>query len=202
MNYPRDQITGVILAGGRARRMGGEDKGLISLHGQAMISYAVAMLVPQVGRLLINANRNQERYAHTTGHEVIADAVGGYAGPLAGMVSAMRVCDTEFLLCVPCDCPLLPANLGGRLFTALVQEDAEISVAHDGNRLQPVFVLMNTGLEASMTAYLQSGQSKIDRWYRQHRLVHADFTDASQLFQNINTTQECQAMEAILAATV
>ncbi len=197
-DYPRQQISGVILAGGRARRMAGEDKGLVWLAGRPMISYAVAALAPQTARLLINANRNQQRYAEITGCEVIADTVTGFAGPLAGMLCALQTCDSRYLLCAPCDCPLMPADLGLRLFSALAEEDAEISVVHDSERSQPVFSLIQAQLQDSLAAYLASGEKKIDRWYQQHRLAYADFSDAMTAFQNVNTIAECKAMAARL----
>ncbi len=116
--YPRQDITGVVLAGGRARRMGGEDKGLIRVDGEAMVVHALRGLAPQVGTLLVNANRNQERYAELGGCDVVADTEGDYAGPLAGMASAMQRATTRYILTVPCDSPLLTASLGERLFGA------------------------------------------------------------------------------------
>ena len=200
-DYPYHQTCGVILAGGRARRMAGEDKGLVLLGGQPMVSYAVAALAPQTARLLINANRNQQRYAKITGCRIIADTVTGFAGPLAGILSALQICDSRYLLCAPCDCPLLPTDLGARLFGALVEEDAEISVVHDGQRLQPVFSLIQAHLKDSLAAYLAIGEKKIDRWYQQHRLAYADFSDTMSAFQNVNTLAECQAMETTLMGT-
>ena len=122
--YPRQDITGVVLAGGRARRMGGEDKGLIRVAGEAMIVHALRGLAPQVGALLINANRNQERYAELGGCHVVADADADYAGPLAGMASAMGRATTRYILTVPCDSPLLAPGLGERLFGALLADDS------------------------------------------------------------------------------
>jgi molybdenum cofactor guanylyltransferase len=197
--YPRQDITGVVLAGGRARRMGGEDKGLIRVDGEAMVVHALRGLAPQVGTLLVNANRNQERYAELGGCDVIADADSDYAGPLAGMASAMGRATTRYILTVPCDSPLLAAHLGERLFGALLADDAEVSVAHDGTRMQPVFALLECALGQSIVAYLASGGRKIDAWYAQRRLAIADLSADPDMFLNINTPQDRTLLEGRLA---
>ena len=150
VNTDVNEITGVVLAGGRGRRMGSIDKGLIELGAAAMVVHVVTRLRPQVREVLVNANRNAARYAELTGCRVVADATGDYAGPLAGMASAMAVADTPLLLTAPCDSPLLAADLAARLHAALRAAHAEISVAHDGERLQPVFALLHTSLAASL----------------------------------------------------
>ena len=200
--YPIDRIAGAVLAGGRGRRMGGEDKGLVELAGRPMVGHVVDRLRPQVGALLINANRNRERYAEITGCRVVADREGGYAGPLAGMASAMEAAaGTRFLLTAPCDAPLIPERLGPRLYESLVEERAELCVAHDGARLQPVFALIDCALLDSLLAYLRSGERKIDRWYARHRMAKADFSDAPQSFSNINTPDERLALERAFQPT-
>jgi len=199
IRYPKHDITGVVLAGGRARRMGGEDKGLVKVDGEAMVVHALRGLTPQVGALLVNANRNQERYRLLGGCDVVADADGDYAGPLAGMASAMRHATTRFILTVPCDSPLLVADLGERLFGALAAEDAEISVAHDGTRMQPVFALLDCALAQSIVDYLAGGGRKIDAWYARRRLALADFTDHPDMFLNINTPEDRDTLEKRLA---
>jgi len=193
--YPRDDITGVVLAGGRARRMGGEDKGLVQVDGEAMVVHALRGLAPQVGRLLINANRNQERYAELGGCDVLADSDGDYAGPLAGMASAMQHATTRYILTVPCDSPLLAPNLGERLFAALLAADADISVAHDGIRMQPVFALLDCALRQSIVDYLVSGGRKIDAWYAEQRLALGDLESHPDMFLNINTPEERALLE-------
>ncbi len=197
--YPRHDITGVVLAGGRARRMGGEDKGLIRVGGEAMVVHALRGLEPQVGALLVNANRNQERYAELGGCDVVADADGDYAGPLAGMASAMQRATTRYILTVPCDSPLLTPSLGERLFGALLADDAEISVAHDGARMQPVFALLDCALRQSIVDYLASGGRKIDAWYAQRRLALADLSDDPDMFLNVNTPEDRTLLEGRLA---
>ena len=134
---PYSQITAVILAGGKARRMDGEDKGLIKLLDRTLIDYIISALKPQVGNILINANRNVEQY-QSYGYPVIEDMMGDYFGPLAGMATGMKYSDTPYLLVVPCDSPFIPSTLAATMFNTLTENEAEICVAHDGDRMQPV----------------------------------------------------------------
>lgn len=189
-DYPADEITGVVLAGGRARRMGGEDKGLVEVEGKPMVVHALQRLRPQVGAVLINANRNLDTYRRLGGCEVVPDAVGEFAGPLAGMASAMAAAATRYVLTVPCDSPLLAPDLGPRLYAAMVAARAEGSVAHDGTRMQPVFALLRAELGASIVEYLQSGGRKIDQWYAERHLASGDLSDRPDTFLNINTPQD------------
>ena len=151
--------------------------------------------------LLINANRNLETYASIGRCRVVPDRLGDFAGPLAGMASAMESADSSYLLTAPCDSPFIADDLAERLYAALHREDAQISVAHDGERMQPVFALMECGLLPSLLAFLESGQHKIDLWYAQHRLAAADLSDAVDTFLNINTPQEREALETRLAGS-
>lgn len=194
----RGLLCGVVLAGGRARRMGGQDKGLISLGARPMIEYVLESLKPQVGTLVINANRNQARY-RAYGYPVIADTIGDYHGPLAGMASALAWTDRPYLLTVPCDGPFLPDDLGTRLLGALRAQHAEMAVAHDGNRLQPVFALLDVELLPSLQRYLAAGERKIDRWYGEHRFATADFSDRQEMFLNVNTLEERDSVMARIA---
>jgi molybdenum cofactor guanylyltransferase len=179
--------------------MGGDDKGLLRVNGEAMVVHALRGLASQVNTLLINANRNQDRYAELGGCHVVADADGEFAGPLAGMASAMQRATTRYILTVPCDSPLLAPNLGERLFAALAAEDAEISVAHDGTRMQPVFALLDCALRQSIVDYLASGGRKIDAWYAERRLALADLSDHPDMFLNINTPRDRDLLEKRLA---
>lgn len=197
MTPSKDLVTGVILAGGRARRMGKQDKGLLTLRGKPLIEYSLARLEPQVAKLVINANRNIERY-QAYGYPVITDRVTGYAGPLAGMLSALAVIETEYLLTVPCDCPLFPKNLAFRLFAALEKTDAEISVVSNGIRRQPVFLLLHRRLEQDLANYLNEGGRKIDTWLEQHPLAEADFSDQPDAFLNVNTPRDINELESRL----
>ena len=191
-------ITGVILAGGRAQRMGGQDKGLVELAGQPMVAYIAARLRPQVRTLLVNANRNLEDYARICQCRIVEDVIGEFAGPLAGVASAMQAADTPYVLVVPCDSPLIPNDLAARLYHPLMVNRAEISVAHDGVRLQPVFALLSCQLQASVLDYLAGGEHKIDRWYAQHDWVSVDFSLERDMFANVNTPEDRTSLEAKL----
>lgn len=191
---PSNDITAVILAGGKARRMDGQDKGLITLHGRPMIDYIIHALQPQAGNILINANRNAEQYA-AFGLPVIADMLGDYFGPLVGMASGMNATDTAFIVTVPCDSPFIPDNLVETLYRALAENEADISVAHDGGRMQPVFALLRCSLLPSLLAYLDEGGRKIDTWYGQQRLALADFSTSAETFLNLNTPEDKRMLE-------
>lgn len=197
VDIPRDQITGVILAGGRGQRMGGVDKGLVALGGKPMVALALDALRPQVGTILINANRNIDEYA-AFGHEVVSDGFEGFLGPLAGLASAMQAAKTDYLLTVPCDSPLLARDLAARLYAALRGNDADISVAHDGERLHPVFALLKRPLLPSLLDYLSEGGRKIDVWFARHALAIADLRDRADTFINVNSPEERAALEARL----
>ncbi len=191
-------ITGVILAGGRGQRMDSQDKGLVRLAGRPMVEYVLDALAPQVGALMINANRNAEVYAGY-GYPVVPDLMGGYHGPLAGMAAAMQAAQTPYIATVSCDSPFIPAELVGRLAQALETQGAELSVAHSGGRLEPVFALINCKLMNSLEKYLATGERKIDRWYAKHTMAAVDFSDLPDTFLNINTPADLdQAMSRLV----
>jgi len=183
------QITAVILAGGRGRRMEGKDKGLVKLNGTPLIEHVLSAVSPQVGQLLINANRNIEEYQRY-GFPVVSDTMADYQGPLAGLASAMAVAETDYIVTTPCDSPLLPADLVQRLIHALQEKDAELAVAHDGKRLQPVFALVPVRLLPNLQQYLDCGERKATLWFTQQRIAQADFSDIPEAFLNINTPAE------------
>ncbi|MGI9321070.1 MAG: molybdenum cofactor guanylyltransferase MobA [Thiogranum sp.] len=191
---PKQQITAVILAGGLARRMSGQDKGLIEINGRAMIEHIITALTPQVGGILINANRNLDHYRRYA-YPVIEDLMGEFFGPLVGMASGMQASDTDYLLTVPCDSPFIPPVLAERLFRELEDKRADISVAHDSRRMQPVFALLRKELLPSLMTYLEDGGRKIDTWYAEHRLVTTDFSDWPDAFININTPDDKESVE-------
>jgi molybdopterin-guanine dinucleotide biosynthesis protein A len=198
LSYRRSDVTGVVLAGGRGRRMGGVDKGLATLAGKPMVAHVLDVLCRQVGIVMINANRSIDEYAKF-GYPVVADIVGDYSGPLAGMATALQHAVTPYVLTAPCDSPLLAEDLAERLYATLVNEDAEISVAHDGQRMHPVFVLMQRQLLPSLRAYLEAGERKIDCWFERHRLAISDFSDEPDTFLNVNSPEERAALELKLA---
>ncbi len=186
-------ITGAILAGGQSRRMGGADKGLIALHGKPLITYVIDAIRPHVGNLIINANRNLDHYS-AFGYHVIQDASSliypGQAGPLAGMASALLAAKTDYVLIVPCDSPYLPHDLVVRLVAALTHEHAEIAVAHDGIRMQPVVALLQRDLAEDILQSLKHGHNKTERWIHTRRYAMADFSDQPQAFKNINSPED------------
>jgi molybdenum cofactor guanylyltransferase len=184
-----DQVTGVILAGGRGRRMGGVDKGLVELAGRPLIEHVLDGLRPQAAQILINANRHHDVYERY-GCPVVGDAMADYQGPLAGFSAAMKAASTPWILTVPCDGPWMPPDLLARMALALSEQGAELAVAHDGERLQPVYALLPSSLLDSLTAFLQAGDRKIDLWYAQHRMAKADFSDCAETFRNVNTPEQ------------
>lgn len=196
-DFPRSDLTGVVLAGGRATRMGGQDKGLLPLQGKPMVAHAVQRLTPQVDTLLINANRNIDQYQQYAA-QVVRDDLAGFQGPLAGMLAAIAVARSDYILTVPCDSPLLAADYAARMLRELRQHKVDICVASDGERLQPVFALIATALQNDLHAFLSAGERKIDRWFARHRMVQADFSDTPAMFRNINTPQELAALETEL----
>jgi molybdopterin-guanine dinucleotide biosynthesis protein A len=191
MNVATRDITGVILAGGRGSRLGGVDKGLVPLHGRPLIEYAIDALRPQVASLLISANRNQDVYA-SYGYPVIADVMGDYDGPLAGMLSAMRAAGTAYILTMPCDAPSIPADLARRLADALVSENAVASTVSLQGRLQPVFALLRCTLAGDLENCLKQGERGAGEWLRRHEAVQVDFSNEAEVFANINTPEELQ----------
>jgi len=196
-NIGRQQITALILAGGRGSRMGGADKGLITLNGQPMAQHVIERLQPQVGTLLISANRNPEQYAEF-GHRIVSDELDDYAGPLAGMLSGLRAARTEWLVVVPCDAPLVSELLVARLAAAVLTHNADIAVSHDGTRLQPMFLLLKCSLGDDIAAFLKAGERTVERWLYRHRLAIADFVDCPATFANVNDRLEHQRIEVSL----
>ena len=195
------QIDAVILAGGMARRMGGKDKGLVELNSQPMIKHAIDRIKPQVNQILINANRNQSRYAEF-GYPVISDEDTGYLGPLAGMITAMGNPQADYLLVVPCDCPLLPTDLVSRMLAQVEIQGAELAVASDGKREQPVVLLLKPSLRDSMKTFLDAGERKIDFWYAKHDCVVTDFSDQANAFVNVNTPEQKQQLAEAIAKKI
>ena len=194
MRKKNHSITGLILAGGRARRMEGQDKGLIKLLGKPMIAYSIDALQTQLENIIINANRNQDHYRQYAEH-VMADDISGYHGPLAGVATALKRIDTELLMTIPCDSPFLPCDLVSRLAKPFINGNIDISVAHNGERIQPVFSLLRKSLSHSLDAYLASSERRIDRWFEQHAVQPVDFSDVPDTFDNINTPDDLKRAE-------
>ena len=193
----RDAITGLILAGGRGSRMGGVDKGLQPHLGVPLAMHALLRLSPQVGEVMINANRNLGAY-ESMGVPVWPDSLPDYAGPLAGFLTGLERCETPYLVTVPCDSPRFPLDLVARLADGLEAQDAEIALAatREGDSIQvhPVFCLMKASLMESLVRFTHDGQRKIDRWTASHRCAEVLFDDASAFF-NANTLHELQLLQ-------
>jgi len=201
MNIATSDITGLILAGGRGSRMGGVDKGLQNHRGIPLAMHALQRLAPQVGHVMINANRNLGAY-DAFGVPVWPDALADYPGPLAGFLAGLEQCETPYLVTVPCDTPNFPLDLVERLGAALIAQDAEIAMAatrdaSDASGVlqpQPVFCLMRAQVIESLVRFTSSGQRKIDKWTAQHRCVEVLFEDEPAFF-NANTPDELKYLQ-------
>jgi molybdopterin-guanine dinucleotide biosynthesis protein A len=180
-------ITGIVLAGGKGSRMGGVDKGLQPLRGKPMVEWVLARFAPQVGEIVINANQNLATY-EKYGHRVVSDAIGGFAGPLAGLHAGLNAAKHPLVVTVPCDSPFLPTDLVERLSASLKGND--LAVAKTGAQPHPVFALMKRDVRESLEAFLASGGRKIDAWYAALKVVEVSFDDEADAFRNINTLEE------------
>jgi molybdopterin-guanine dinucleotide biosynthesis protein A len=190
LEIARADITGLVLAGGRGRRMGGVDKGLQTLAGQPMALRALRRLSPQVGATLVNANRHLADY-QAFGVPVVVDAVADFAGPLAGFQAGLQRAATSYMMTVPCDCPHFPVELVQRLADALRAGQAEVAVACTRDPLgavqrHPVFCLLPVRLAGDLTAFLAAGGRRVDAWLS--RLACADVVfPVADDFINLNS---------------
>lgn len=194
----RGALGAVVLAGGLARRMGGIDKGLVTLGGRSMIEHVIAAVRPGVDALVVNANRNADAYAALGapfGASVVADRHAGHLGPLAGLAAGIHALGTTRVLLCPCDSPFVAPALVERLAAACAEPAVDIAVAHDGERLQPVFCVVERRVLDSLEAFLASGERKIDRWYAGEAMREVDCADLAASFRNINTEAERAAAE-------
>ena len=192
----KHQITGLILAGGKGTRMGSVDKGLQVFRGKPMVEHVVDRLQPQVGKLIINANRHLDVY-EAFGVPVVPDEISGFAGPLAGLHAGLSHCETPYLVTAPCDSPFLPVDLVDKLSEALVAMKADIAVAVTGDsatqQRHPVFCLLSTHLKDDLADYLGKGGRKMDAWFAMHRQAEVQFADVTS-FANINTVAELRTI--------
>lgn len=187
--FNKENITALILAGGMGKRLGGVDKGKVEFNGKLLIEHVINAIQPQVSNIIINANRNLDDYSRY-GYQVVSDKLGGFQGPLAGFATGLQFITTSHMVVVPCDGPWLAHDLVPRLAAAMVNQDTDISVAHDGHRLQPVYCLLTTSLLPSLEEFLAEGGRKIDQWYTRQSMGLADFSDVPECFSNINTQQD------------
>ncbi|WP_174846865.1 molybdenum cofactor guanylyltransferase MobA [Yersinia vastinensis] len=185
-------ITGVLLAGGRSSRMGGNDKGLILLHDKPLYQYVIDRLKPQVNDILINANRNQDRYQES-GIQVINDAITGFVGPLAGMHAGLSHSATEWVIFAPCDVPALPTNLVSQLWQG--KQQALASYVHDGERAHPTLALMHVSLQPLLAQYLANGDRKLMIFMDSIEAQPVMFNGKSRQFSNLNTQEDCDLWE-------
>ena len=180
-------VSGIVLAGGQGRRMGGVDKGLQPLRGRPMIEWVLERLGPQVSELIVNANQNIQSY-EKYGHRVVRDEIAGFAGPLAGLHAGLKAASSPLVVTVPCDSPFLPQDLVSRLQGCLAEND--LAVAKTGDQPHPVFALMKRQVRESLEAFLAAGGRKIDAWYAALKVVEVSFDDEASAFRNINTLEE------------
>jgi len=189
----RDEFTGVILAGGEGRRMGGADKGLQLLDGRPLVHWVLDRLRPQVGRVVISANRNLDRYREF-GCPVLSDTLSGFAGPLAGLQAALTEAATPFLLAAPCDSPGMPGDLGARLFQALETARADLAVPRAEGRVHRAFCLVRRELLPRLDAFLADGGRKLGLWHESLNTVEVDFDDRAGAFANINSLADLEQL--------
>lgn len=185
------EVTAIILAGGRGTRMGGADKGLVTYQDIRMIDHVLTRIRPQADKVILNANRNLAIY-QTLGHAVITDASPHFDGPLAGMQAGLQHADTDWIISVPCDSPLLPLDLVQRLSAAIAQHRGLMAVARSASGDHPVFCLMHRSLLSSLQTFLDSGQRKVSAWQMQHQPAYVFFAE-EQAFTNINSIDASQA---------
>ena len=188
-------VTGLVLAGGQGRRMGGVDKGLQPLRGRPMIAWVLERLAPQVDEIIVNANQNLEQY-RALGRPVVSDEISGFAGPLAGLQAGMQSAHHAFVLTVPCDSPFLPLDLARRLHAALAEQGADIAVAKTGEQPHPVFSLCRRDLLPHLCEFLSRGDRKIFLWYASLKVAEVAFDDEAEAFSNINTPEDLRAFES------
>lgn len=190
----KENITALILAGGKGRRLGGADKGKVKFNGKCLIEHVIAAIKPQVATVIINANRHLDDYS-LYGYQVISDNLAGFQGPLAGYASGLQAISTPYMVVVPCDGPWIYKDLVCRLAKTMASQNAEISVAHDGQRMQPVYCLLGRTLLPSLEEFLSQGGRKIDKWYTCHAVALADFSDIPNCFYNVNTRQDITELQ-------
>ncbi len=190
----KPKITGVILAGGRASRMGDIDKGLVNLNGLPLIEHVINALKPQVTELLINANRYLARYEQY-GYPVVPDQNDDYLGPLSGILASLQAVKTDYIFITPCDVPLLYPEIVKRMWDNLSNEPSQPCVAHDGQRIQPLFALLHKSLIDNLQQFLNHGERKAEIWITKLNPIIVDFSDQAECFININDPDDLSCIE-------
>jgi molybdopterin-guanine dinucleotide biosynthesis protein A len=186
-------VTGLVLAGGRGARMGAVDKGLQVFHGRPLVAQALARLGPQVDAIVVSANRHLDRYA-AFGHRVVADAVEGFAGPLAGLHAGLVACETEWMVSVPCDAPGFPLDLVERLANGLQDDEVDLTIAGTSERTHPVFCMMRKSVARDLVRFMDGGGRGVHAWVNTMRSRTVSFADESA-FRNINTLEDLHEAE-------
>ena len=197
MTFTRPKISAVILAGGQGQRMDGRDKGLLVVKGKPLVAWLIERIQPQVDEIFISANRHHEQYA-AFGYPVLQDTLTGFAGPLAGLGTALRAATNPLILCVPCDTPLLPTNLVARLYAGLIIGNRPIAVAQTGAQIHHAVMLCQRELSAHLEKFLASGERKVAYWQAQLQTSFVDFYE-TEAFMNINTPAEMDLLERKLS---
>jgi len=183
-----NDITAVILAGGKSSRLSGEDKGLMDFRGQEMINHVLVIVKPKVSEVLISANRNIDLYENFG--KVIADDLENFQGPLAGISKALKVCSTPYLLILPCDSPFVDDELIDDLISRMEETEVDICVAHDGSIMHATFAIINVNLSSNLEEFLLNGGRKMAIWYRQHNIERIDVSDRLQVLTNLNKPED------------
>ncbi|MRE37203.1 molybdenum cofactor guanylyltransferase MobA [Klebsiella quasipneumoniae] len=187
-----EAITGVVLAGGRATRMGGIDKGLQLLNGRPLWRHVAEALAPQVDELVISANRHLTQW-QASGYPVFRDTQTGYPGPLAGMLAVMHQVASPWFVFCPCDTPFIPPFLVERF----IQQKgvAPVVWAHDGERDHPAVALAHRQIIPHLEAYLASGERRVMGFMRQMGGHPVSFSEVKSAFMNVNTLEDLQRMQ-------
>lgn len=188
----KSQITGLILAGGQGSRIAYQDKGLVLFRDKPMVEHVIERFSPQVGQIVISANRNLADYA-TFGFPLVEDTMSNFQGPLAGIISGMQHATTPYLAVAPCDTPFLARDLVSRLSRNLQEKKADVAVPFDGKRTQPIFAFMKCSLLADLQKYLQQNNRKVDVFFKQHRYITVDYSTQTDSFLNMNTYTDLHA---------
>jgi molybdopterin-guanine dinucleotide biosynthesis protein A len=190
-------ISAIILAGGRATRMGGLDKGLVLFRQKPLIAHVISRLTPQVDEIIINANRELESYK-ALGYQVLQDEIIDFAGPLAGMQLGLKYASCDYILTAPCDSPLLPLDLTSRLQAAMLAHDADIAIVSSDGNTHPVFCLCKKSVLPTLNDYLKHGGRKVSAWQQSLNHVYVDFSDCAEAFTNLNSQQDLAGFETKL----
>ena len=194
------RVTCLILSGGRATRMNGVDKGLVSLQQKPLIAHVIARLKLQVDEIFINANREIEQY-EAFGLPILQDENADFIGPLAGFSLGLQHAKHDYILTVPCDSPLLPLDLVERLYNGMAASRMDIAVASSAGNTHPVFCLMKKSVLPSLQAYIESGERKVSAWQKSQKYIEVDFSDCTDAFVNLNTFEDLAALELKLNQT-